>query len=262
MENKNRVALVTGAGRGIGKAIALEFAANGYDVVIHHRKEPEGAAQLAGQIMQMGRKAQIVTGDLTCEDVPYKVVDDAYKTMGRLDVLVNNAGATISGPFLQMPFEELERCYKLDFRAAYLCAQRAARLMVDTGTKGSIINITSVHQERVNDRDSVYSSMKSALARATESMAYELAPYGIRVNAVEPGRIQLVEPEGKRKAFVEGTDKSIPLRRSGRPVDVAKGVVWLASCDADYITGATLRIDGGLNIPMMRALYDGKQYFI
>ena len=156
----------------------------------------------------------------------------------------------------------MEQCYKVDFRAAYLCAQRAAQLMVKTGTRGSIINITSVHQERTNDRDTIYGAMKAALARSTESMAYELAPNGIRVNAVAPGLTITRELEGDRKAFVDLIQQSIPIRRVARSEDVAKAVVWLASEEAAYVTGITLRVDGGMNLPMMQALLEGRQTFI
>lgn len=256
------VALITGSGRGIGRGIALEFAKQGYDVVIHHRKEPEGSAQVAEEIRKLGRRVEILVGDLSDVDVPARIVDEAYQRMGRLDVLVNNAGITVMKPFIEMDLERLEQCYKVDFRAPYLCAQRAAQLMIKDGTRGSIINITSVHQERTNDKDTIYGSMKAALARATEGMALELAPYGIRVNAVAPGLTILEEPKGERKAFVELVQKSIPMRRVGYVQDVARAVVWLASDQADYVTGITLRVDGGLNLPMMQALLEGRQTFI
>lgn len=258
----SKVVLVTGSGRGIGRGIALEFAKHGYDVVIHHRKEPEGSAQVAEEIRKLGRRAEIIVGDLSDVEVPARIVDEAWQLMGKLDVLVNNAGITIMRPFIEMDLERLEQCYKVDFRAPYLCAQRAAQLMIKEGIRGSIINITSVHYERTNDKDTIYGSMKAALGRATEGMALELAPYGIRVNAVAPGLTLLEEPKGERKAFIELIQKSIPMRRPGCIQDVAKAVVWLASEEADYVTGITLRVDGGLNLPMMQALLEGRQTYI
>jgi len=256
-----KVALITGSGRGIGRGIALEFAKQGYDVVIHHRQEPEGSSQIAQEIMKIGRIAEVLIGDLSDIDVPTRIVDEAYKRMGRLDVLVNNAGITIRKPFIEMDLERLEQCYKVDFRAAYLCAQRAAQYMIKDGTKGSIINITSVHQERTNDGDTIYGPMKAALARATESMAYELAPYGIRVNAVAPGMTLLEENKERRKEYREAVEKFIPIRRAGNVTDVAQAVSWLASEQAGYITGITLRVDGGMNLPMMQAVIEGQQTF-
>ena len=258
----SKVALVTGSGRGIGRGIALEFGKRGYDVVIHHRREPEGAAQVAEAIRKLGRRAEILVGDLSDVEIPARIVEEAWQLMGKIDVLVNNAGIVPMKPFIEMDLESLEQCYKVDFRAPYLCAQRAAQLMIKEGIKGSIINITSVHQERTNDRDTIYGSMKAALARATEAMALELAPYGIRVNAVAPGLTLLEEPKGERKAFIELIQKSIPLRRPGHIEDVARAVGWLASEEADYVTGITLRVDGGLNLPMMQALLEGRQTYI
>ena len=258
-----KVALVTGSGRGIGRGIALEFARQGYDVAIHHRKEPEGSERVAQEIRNLGRRAEILAGDLSDKETPARIVNETYERMGRLDVLVNNAGITVRKPFLEMELERLEQCYRVDFLAAYLCAQQAARRMMETGTKGAVINITSVHQERTNDGDTIYGSMKAALARATESMAYELAPYGIRVNAVAPGLTLLEENRGSNwQERAETIQQAIPAGRAGNVEDVARAVAFLASDQAEYITGITLRVDGGMNLPMMRALLEGRQIFI
>ena len=258
-----KVALVTGSGRGIGRGIALEFARQGYDVAIHHRREPEGSERTARKIRDLGRKAEILTGDLSDRETPFRIINETCDRMGRLDVLVNNAGITIHKPFLEMGLEELEQCWKVDFLAAYLCAQQAARKMVEAGIKGVILNITSVHQERTNDGDTVYGPMKAALARTTESMAYELAPYGIRVNAVAPGMTLLEETKGLHwRQTAESVQSAIPLGRAGSVKDIAQSVAFLASDQAQYITGITLRVDGGMNLPMMRALANGQQVFI
>ncbi|HHY82564.1 MAG TPA: glucose 1-dehydrogenase [Clostridiales bacterium] len=257
-----KAALVTGSGRGIGRGIALELARRGYDVVIHHRKEPEGSKKVAQEISALGRRAEIVAGDLSDIETPVRIVNQAFDLMGRLDVLVNNAGVTIFRPFLEMDLERLQHCYKVDFLAAYLCAQRAAQLMVEHNIKGSIINITSVHYERTNDRDSIYGPMKAALSRATESMAYELAQYGIRVNAVAPGLTYLEENKDYyNESRLASIKNAIPSGRVGTVQDMAKAVAWLASDEADYITGITLRVDGGMNLIMTRALHDGRQIF-
>ena len=215
--NTAKVVLVTGSGRGIGRGIALEFARQGYDVAIHHRKEPEGSERVAQEIRNIGRKEEILAGELSDKETPVRIVNETYERMGRLDVLVNNAGITVRKPFLEMELERLEQCYRVDFLAAYLCAQRAAQRMVETGTKGVIINFTSVHQERTND--------------------------GWQEHA-------------------ETIQKAIPAGRAGNVEDVARAVAFLASDQAEYITGITLRVDGGMNLPMMRALLEGRQIFI
>jgi NAD(P)-dependent dehydrogenase (short-subunit alcohol dehydrogenase family) len=216
---------------------------------------------VAQEIRSMGRRAEILVGDLSDINTPVRIVNEAYNRMGRLDVLVNNAGITIRKPFLEMDLERLEQCYKVDFLASYLCAQRTAQLMVQSGTKGSIVNITSVHQERSNDGDTIYGPMKAALSRATESMAFELASYGIRVNAVAPGMTALEENKQRSQEFIEKVGKFIPAGRPGNIWDVARAVTWLASDQADYITGITLRVDGGMNLPLMQALVDARQIF-
>ena len=253
--------MITGSGRGIGKAIAWELAKRGYDIVVHHRHEPIGAKELADDILSLGRRVEVLVGDLTKEDVPSRLIEEAIESMGQLDVLVNNAGITIFQPFLNLTESQFEQAFRTDFRAPYFCAQKVAQWMANHQVKGSIINITSVHYERVNHADSIYGAMKSALSRLTESMAYELAPQGIRVNAVAPGLILLNEPKEEQIQTIHDIEQQIPLRRAGRPEDVAKAVAWLAGDDASYVTGITLRVDGGMNLPMMQALSNNKLIF-
>lgn len=261
MPEQSKVVLITGSGQGIGRGIALEFAKRGYDVVLHDRKEHEGLAKTANEIQTIGGGLEVLIGDLLEENVPSRLVDETFEKMGRLDVLVNNAGITIFQSFEGMPFEQFNRGFKTDFQAPYLCAQRAAQRMRENQINGSIVNITSVHQERTNDGDSIYGPMKAALARATESMAYELAPFGIRVNAVAPGLTLARNPTGDFKKRIDQIERYIPLRRTGRASDIAKAVAWLVSDEASYITGITLRVDGGMNLPMAQAIVDGRQTF-
>lgn len=261
MQEPSKVVLVTGSGRGIGRGIALEFAERGYDIVLHDRESHEGLKKTANEIRAFGQGVEVLTGDLMEDSVPARLVDETFKRVGRLDVLVNNAGITIFEPLESMSFEQFNSGFKTDFQAPYLCAQRAAQLMKESGINGNIVNITSVHQERTNDGDSIYGPMKAALARATESMAYELAPFGIRVNAVAPGLTLARDPTGDFKKRIDQIEQHIPLRRTGRVADIAKAVAWLVSEEASYITGITLRVDGGMNLPMTRAIVDGRQVF-
>lgn len=257
------VVLVTGAGRGIGSVIAVTLAGRGYDVAVHYWDDPDNARRVADRVEQGGGRAVLLEGDLTQDGVPARVVDAAAEAFGRLDALVNNAGVTVLGTVLEIGQDAIDHSYRINFLAPYLCAQRAAQVMTKQGTAGAIVQITSVHQERATDRDSVYGAMKAALARVTESMAYELAPYGIRVNAVAPGRIQTPEYKARMvPAQEDAISAAIPLGRSGSAEDVAEAVSWLLSGAASYVTGITLRVDGGLNLPMRRALIDGQPRFI
>ncbi len=257
------VVLVTGAGRGIGYAIAKTLARAGYAIALHYWDEPESAAALVAELRQQGSSAWLLTGDLTKEGVPARVVGEAISAAGRIDGVVNNAGRTISKPFLEMDAESIDFLYRLNFLAPFLISQAAARWMVGHRVPGAIVQITSVHYERVTDQDSMYGASRAATARAMQSMAYELAPYGIRVNAVAPGRI--LTPRLKaadRPERLQAVDAAIPVRRSGTPEDVADVVRWLLSPQSGYVTGVTVRVDGGLNLSMPPALIDGRLQFI
>jgi len=253
------VVLVTGAGRGIGKGIAHYLGTQGYDIALHYLDNEDDAVELAQELLSHGSRVELIKGDLTKEGVPHSVVNEAFTRFGRIDSLVNNAGVTISSEFLSFEEQAVDYCYRINFLAPYLCAQRAANIMVQEGIEGNIVNITSVHQERSTDRDSAYGSMKAALARATESMAYELAPHNIRVNAIAPGRIRT--STSPLTIVDEKINEAIPIRRSGIPHDIAQVVCWLLSSASSYVTGTTIRVDGGLNLPLRRALIDNQLRF-
>lgn len=167
------------------------------------------------------------------------------------------------GAFLDLALDQVDFSYAINFRAPLLVTQAAARRMAQAGRRGAVVMITSVHQERCTDADSVYGGMKAALARATESLAYELAPAGIRVNAVAPGRILTDEYAAlTREDWEAAVAAAIPAGRTGTPADVAEAVAWLISPAADYVTGVTIRVDGGMNLPMRRAATaNGPQFF-
>lgn len=246
------VALVTGAGRGIGAVIARVLSLRGYDIVLHYWDNEDGARALSEEMQSEGSRVALIKADLTLDGVPYFVADEAVRLFDRIDLLVNNAGVTLSEHFLQFAPTAVDHLYRLNFLAPYLCAQRCAKLMIQKEIQGGIVNITSVHQERVTDNDSAYGAMKAALARVTESMAYELAPYGIRVNAIAPGRIRTAITT--LTPFDEAINRVLPLQRSGTSQDIAEVVAWLASSASSYVTGTTIRVDGGMNLPMQRTL--------
>lgn len=258
-EQTRPVVLVTGAGQGIGAVIAKGLGRRGYDVALHYWDNEDGARALAAEIAANGSRVVLIHGDLTLNGVPGSIVDEAVAHFGRIDALVNNAGVTVSARFLEFEQSAVEYSYRINFLAPYLCAQRCAQVMVQQGVQGAIVNITSVHQERSTDQDSAYGAMKAALARATESMAYELAAHGIRVNAVAPGRIRT--SSSPLTPFDQAISRVIPLQRSGSSQDIADVVGWLISSDASYVTGTTIRVDGGLNLSLTRALVDDQLKF-
>jgi len=246
-----RRALVTGGSRGIGRGIALVLAAEGYDLAITYATRQQQAEEVAAEIRtRYGRRCCIIQGDLSQPDVARLVVEEAVAGLGGLEVLVNNAGVTRYNPGIDDDMEQLELLIALNFKAALQASATATRHMIERGIGGSIINITSTRAERAYPEDAYYGGLKAALKRTTESLALKYAPYNIRVNCVAPGATAAPELQ-QNNAFLGALAARIPLRRIGTPEDVGQAVAWLASEKASYITGITLRIDGGLILPGM-----------
>lgn len=253
-ENKEgRVALVTGGSRGIGRGIALVLADAGYDVAITYTTKRELADSVAEQIKRKGRRVAVIHGELTLEETPQQIVDSCLQSMGRIDVLVNNAGRTIFGNILKIDLETINFLINLDFKSYVLMTQLVARHMVEAKIRGNIVNVTSTRGQRAYPGDGVYGGLKAALARATQSFAIDLAPHGIRVNSVAPGCTPhgAFKPGDKYWEASEDFRQRIPLRRFGTGEDIGNAVAWLVSEHASYITGQTLNIDGGLILPGM-----------
>jgi glucose 1-dehydrogenase len=245
-----KCALVTGGSRGIGRGIALVLAEEGYDLAITYATALEEARETAAAIEALGRRCLVYQAELQRQEVPEPVTAKAIEELGRLDVLVNNAGQTKFGSMFSAEGELMDFVYGLDFRAPVLCAKRAALHMRERGIRGSIVNITSTRAFRSYPEDAVYGAMKAALTRAAESMATELAPHGIRMNCVAPGATKVrgtFSEDELRQSF----GPKIPLGRFGTPREIGYAVAWLCSEQASYITGATIRVDGGLILPGM-----------
>ena len=189
------------------------------------------------QLAERGR-VEWVVGDLSDPAVPARLVDETVAALGRLDVLVNNAGLTVSKPALELTADDFDELFSADVRGAFLCAQAAARAMGEEG--GVIVNITSVHEYVPRPGFALYAPAKAALGMITRSLALELAP-SIRVVSVAPGAIAT-----ERNEEADELRPEIPLERAGRPEEVAGAVAWLASDEARYVTGASYLIDGGM----------------
>lgn len=241
-------ALVTGASRGIGRGIALALAEAGYDVGVNYASSQQEALEVAKGCRAAGAQAEALPADVG--DIPaLKGLLAAFlERFGHLDLLVNNAGIGLKVPFLETTEEQYDRVMDVNLRGVFFCTQMAAQAMIARGQGGVIINNTSIHREIQYPNTSVYGPAKAALEKFTRHAALELAPHGIRVNAVAPGAT--ITQEGlDTTPHWRLVRTRIPLGRHGLPEDVAQAVVFLASEQASYITGASLTIDGGAVLP-------------
>ena len=233
----------TGAGSGLGQGIARRFAEAGARVIVHYRSNREGAQAVVGQI---GPSALALQADLSDEAAVAALVEHAVAAMGRIDVLVNNAGTYPLHGLLEMTASAWDEVINANLRSAFLCTQAVARQMIAQSSGGAIVNITSIEAENPAPLHSHYNAAKAGLAMLTKSSALELGSSGIRVNAVAPG---LIWREGIEQAWPDGVERwqrRAPLGRLGMPEDVADACLFLASAAARWITGATLLVDGGV----------------
>ncbi|QGQ99092.1 SDR family oxidoreductase [Paenibacillus psychroresistens] len=249
MDHARKTAIITGASRGIGRGIAFALAEKGYDLFITHLDEEEEANEVSRQLLaDYGTQCKVLKVDLSQVDAPELVINTAIEAFGSVHVLVNNAGISRFKSITIHEAAAMDYIYQLNFRAPMLTTKFIANHMISKGIHGSIVNITSSRAERAYPLDAVYGGMKAGLLRATQSNAIELAPYGIRVNSIGPGAIQV------RAEYQESYDilgPQIPLGRVGKPSDIGQTTAWLVSDEASYITGINLRVDGGLILPGM-----------
>lgn len=242
-------ALVTGSASGIGRAIALRLAESGYDVGINCIRSVEKARAVAEEICGLGGRAVVLQADIGDAAAREGMFQRFFREFGGIDLLVNNAGVTKTRPMLEMTEEILDSIYETDFRGAYFATQMAAKRMIQDKVRGVILNIGSIHQEVVFPETSGYACMKTAIQKFTRHAAVELAPYGIRVNAVAPGWIDVTPsgtPLSPRAEYIVG---KIPLGRQGSVEDIAEAVLFLAGDGAGFVTGQTLLVDGGMSLP-------------
>lgn len=245
-----RRALVTGGDSGIGQAVCFELAAHGAAVAINYVGSPDEAQKMVGEIEGVGAKALAVQMDVASESDVQRAFAAAGETLGGVDLLVNNAGVEHPYKLLDMPLEAWQKVIDVNLTGAFLCAREAARAMRDQRSPGTIVNISSVHEQIAWERFSHYCASKGAMKLFAQSIAKELAPLGIRVLSVAPGAIDtpinrsvLENPQESATVLAE-----IPLGRWGHVSDIARAVAWLASEQASYVTGTTLFIDGGMTL--------------
>jgi glucose 1-dehydrogenase len=249
MRLKNKVALVTGAGSGIGKAIAERFAAEGAKVVVnYHASGKHSGADVAEAISKTGGTAIPIAAEVNQRAEVEKMVQQTVEKFGRLDIAVSNAGIETKKPFLDVTDDEWNKITSVDLYGSFLVSQIAARQMVKQGNGGRIIFISSVHEDIPFAGYTAYCASKGGIRMMMRNLALELAPHKINANNIAPGAIAtpinqavLQDPEAMKNALSE-----IPWGRFGKPEEVASVAVFLASDEAEYVTGSTYYIDGGL----------------
>ncbi len=242
---KGKVAVVTGGGRGIGRAIALKLAENGADIVINYNSSPEYAEAVKNEIEELGVRAVAVKADVGKAAEVEELINTAVDLLGGVDILVNNAGITRDGLLLRMSEADWDAVMDTNLKGAFNCIKAVSRVMMKKRS-GSIINITSVVGVMGNAGQANYAASKAGMIGLTKTVAKEFSARNIRCNAVAPGFIksdmtETLPDEVKNRYF-----EAIPLSKFGNTEDVAKAVLFLASDMSSYITGQTINVDGGL----------------
>lgn len=248
MKLAGKIALVTGSSQGIGRAIAVRFAQEGADVVINYNRTPGGAQEALREMEAAGRRGLIVQADLSVTAEVRQLIATAVEHFGRLDILVNNAGIETHAPFWQVTEADYDRVLNVNLKGVFFATQAMVQHLMTTKRSGKIVNISSVHEELPFPNFAAYCASKGGLKMLTRNLAVELGQFGITINSIAPGAIEtpinskLLNDPQKLGALLA----QIPLARLGKPQDVAGLAVFLASSDADYVTGSTYFVDGGL----------------
>jgi glucose 1-dehydrogenase len=247
MRLADRVALVTGASRGIGRGCAVELAREGADVVVNYRSHPDEAEEVAREIRGMGRRAMAYGADVGDRTAVDGMVATALAEFGRIDILVNNAAYSIRKPFVEYTEAEFAEVLQVAMWSVFHCSQAVARHMIARGGGGKILVISSIHAFIPFPNSSPYNTAKAGINHMAFTLAGELAPHRINVNVIEPG---WTDTPGERRYFTEEqlrtAGQQLPWGRLGRSEEIGKAAAFLCSDDADYITGASLRVDGGV----------------
>ena len=249
MALEGRVALVTGAQQGIGRAIALAYAAAGADVAVNWLDDEAAAGAVADAVRAQGRRAVTVQADVSDVAAAGAMVAQAVAALGRLDILVNNAGVFPRVPMLEMQEADWDLVLGVNLKGTFFCAQAAAQAMVAAGSGGSIISLGS-RSMGGTVRGVHYTASKGGISAMTKAMALELAPCRIRVNCIAPGLTDTAQPRyGNTEAEITALSAAVPLGRMAQPEDIAGAAVFLASDAASCITGQTIYVNGGSFMP-------------
>lgn len=240
--------LVTGSGTGLGREIALEFARQGADIILHHSHSP--ADSVKQEIESLGRKVAVVRADLSDLEQTFALADKAITAFGGLDCLVNNSGICLNRPFLENTPAEFEKIYNVNVRAQFFLMQKFAAHVVGRHGEGTVCNISSIHGMSGAPEHAIYAGTKGAIIAQTRTIAIEMAHKGVRVNAIAPGWVTVESYSKSLPGFNEEDAKKaaaekVPLGRSGYKSEIGKLAVFLCSEDSGYIVGQTIVADGG-----------------
>jgi 3-oxoacyl-[acyl-carrier protein] reductase len=248
MRLKDQVAIVTGGSRGIGRAIARAFAAEGARVAIIYKGSKDAADKLAAEIQTAGGTAHALQVDVSSFEAAGQCVEKVLADWGRIDILVNNAGVIRDGLFLRMSQDDWKQVLDTNLGGAFNFCKAVIEQMVFKQRKGRIINVSSVAATRHNPGQANYSASKGGIESFTRALAVEVAGRGVTVNAIAPGFIETDMSESVRNKAGDVIKKMIPMKRYGQPEDIARAAVFLASEESSYITGQVLTVDGGLSL--------------
>ncbi|MGN1402316.1 MAG: glucose-1-dehydrogenase [Bacillus sp. (in: firmicutes)] len=247
---KDKVVFITGAGTGLGKAMAERFGKEQAKVVINYHSDKHNHESIIDAIKTSGGDAAAIQGDVTKEEDVKRMIDFTVETFGSLDVMINNAGMENQYESHKLPLEEWRKVIDLNLTGVFIGCREALKYMVENNIKGSIINISSVHDQIPWPQFAHYAASKGGVKLLTETLALEYAPYGIRVNSISPGAIRtpintekFADPVTKKQV-----ESMIPLGKIGEPEQIASCAVWLASGEASYVTGLSLYADGGMTL--------------
>ncbi|RAU84272.1 SDR family NAD(P)-dependent oxidoreductase [Pontibacter arcticus] len=247
---KGKVALITGSDSGIGQATAIEFAKEGADVVICYHSDKEGAEETLKEVEKLNRKGIVLQVDISDEQNVAQLFEQAFEKFGTLDILVNNAAVNGSGIHVaDMSTEVFDKTIRTNLYGTFFCSRTFIRHRKQKGGKGKIINVSSVHEEIVSAGTADYCASKAGVRNLARTMALELAEDGINVNNIAPGMIltPMNQEAVDDKEARQKSEKNIPMKRAGKPEEIAKVAVFLASSDSDYVTGSSYFMDGGLS---------------
>ncbi len=248
MKLSGKVALVTGSSQGIGEAVAIRLAQEGADIVVNHFAHLDQANAVKAEIEKLGRRATVVDANISLVGADTKLISDGVEALGQIDILVNNAGVERRASFWDITEADYDFVLNTNLKGSFFATQAFVKHLIARKAPGKIINISSVHEELPFPHFTTYCASKGGVKMMTRNLSIELAPFGITINNVAPGAIEtpinaaLLNNSTELNALLA----NIPLNRLGKTSDVASAVTFLASSDADYITGTTLVVDGGL----------------